>query len=103
LEAADVALSAAAKVTFKTSAEVDEKFERALEALDHYERNYFLPRGSVSNDRSARFVYGLMTAAKDKDKPSSLFINSLKEKLQVRDEVSPFPERILTQTPAPAN
>ena len=95
MEAADVALSAAAKVTFKTSTEVDEKFERALDVLSLYERDYFLPRGPVSNDHSSRFVHELMTAAKEKDKLSSILINSLKEKLQVREKVSLFSDRIL--------
>lgn len=100
MEAADVALSAASKVTFLTSTEVDEKFERAIEVLGLYEQEVFLPRGPVSNDHSSRFVLKLMAAAKEKDKLSSILLNSLKDKLQVRDEVSLFLDPILMLIPS---
>ena len=103
MEAADVALGAAAKVTFKASTEVDEKFERAIEVLSLYEQDYFLPRSRVSNDHSSRFVYKLMAAAKEKDNLPSILINSLKEKLKVREELSLFLDRILILTPSELN
>jgi len=96
-------LSAAAQVTFLTSTEVDEKFERAIELLGLYEQDLFLPRGPVSNDHSSRFVLELMAAAKEKDKLSSILINSLKNKLQARKEVSLFLDRILILIPSELN
>jgi hypothetical protein len=99
LEAADVALLAASKVTFMTSTEVDEKFERAIDLLSLYEQDLFLPRGPISNDHSSRFVHELMATAKEKDKLSSILINSLKDKLQVRKSFT-FLDRVLMLIPS---
>ena len=95
LETVDVALYSASKVTFMTSTEVDEKFEEAIRVLSRYEQEFFLRRGPSSKDHSSRPIHELMAAAKEKDRLSSILINSLKDKLQVREKASFFRDRIL--------
>ena len=100
METVDVALYSASKVTFMTSTEVDEKFEEAIKALSRYEQEFFLPGGPSSNDHSSQSIHELMAAAKEKDRLSSILINSLKDKLQVREEASFFRDHILMLIPA---
>lgn len=76
-----------------TSREMDEKFERATEVLSLYEQFFFRPRGLLSNDHSSRSTHELMATAKEKDTITSILsnsIDSLKDELQVREDVSLF-------------
>ena len=95
LEVVDAALLqvATSNVRFMTSREVDEKFERATEVLSLYEQYFFRPRGPLSNDHSSRSIRELMAAAKEKDTIPAVLsnsINSLKDKVEVSEDVSLF-------------
>jgi hypothetical protein len=94
LQAVDDALSSAAGVKKKTSEEVDEAFERAIEVLSDYEAE-FHPSKSMSGDSSEMTVYDRMAEAKTKDKTSSSrILNVLKAK-------SSRKVRLAHRTPSP--
>ena len=67
----------------KTSKEVDEKLERAIEVLSHYETEYH-PNKPVSCDGRSLTVLERMATAKAKEKRSSTIWNAFKEKLSLR-------------------
>ena len=85
LQAVDDALGSAAKVKTKTSREVDEKFEKAIEVLILYETECH-PKNPAPGDSNGRAttVHERMTKAKTKDKSSSSILNVLKEKLSLK-------------------
>ena len=84
LQAVDDALRSAADIMVKkTSKEVDEKFERAIEVLSHYETECH-PNKPVSPDGRSMTVLERMETAKAKDKSSSTILNVLKEKLSLK-------------------
>ncbi|KAI9507836.1 hypothetical protein F5148DRAFT_1284720 [Russula earlei] len=83
LRVVDDALRSAAEVKNKTSAEVDNKFETAIDTLSAYEAVYH-PKDSMSNDSHMKTVRERMTEATKKDKSSSGILNTLKEKLQMK-------------------
>ncbi|KAH9955998.1 hypothetical protein BC827DRAFT_1234259 [Russula dissimulans] len=70
LQLVDDALKSAAEVEKKVSKEVDERFEKAIESLSDYEKQYHFKET----------VTQTMAAAKAKDKSSLSAINTLKEK-----------------------
>ena len=98
LQAADDALSSAADITVKkTSKEVDEKFERAIEVLSHYETEC-PPKKPVSPDGRPMTVLERMAAAKAKDMSSLTTLKVLKEKLSLKVRSAPTtpPRTVLT-------
>jgi len=100
LQAVDDALRSAADITVKkTSKEVDEKFERAIEVLSHYETECH-PKKPVSRDGHPMTVLGRMGTAKAKDKSSSTILNGWKEKLSLKVRSAPItpPRAVLTTT-----
>jgi hypothetical protein len=82
---------------------VDKKFERAIEVLRTYERDYYFPKDLASDDNRALSVDKRMTVAKAEDELSSTPSNSLKEKHQVREGLTLFltSNRILMLTSNP--
>ena len=82
---------------------VDKKFERAIEVLRTYERDYYFPKDLASDDNRALSVDKRMTVAKAEDELSSTPPNSLKEKHQVREGLTLFltSNRILMLTTHP--
>jgi hypothetical protein len=83
----------------KTSKEVDEEFERAIEVLNDYEAEFHL-RKSMSGDSPEVTVYERMAEAKTKDKTSSRILNVLKEKLSLKVRLAQTtpPHRVLIPT-----
>jgi len=74
-------LESATKAKKKTSKVVDERFEKAINALIDYEMDYHRDTGSVRER---------MDVAKAKDKTSSTILNALKEKLRMEVRVWPM-------------
>ena len=68
----------------RTSEEVDDKLERAIEALSHYEMRYHpqvpMPKAS---DSCLETVRQRMVTAQEKDEASSKILNRLKESLSL--------------------
>jgi hypothetical protein len=83
LQAVDDALSSAADAKSKTSKDVDQKFERAIEILSRYEMECH-PKIQVPADGRFMTVLDRMAKAKKKDKSSSTILNVLKEKFSAR-------------------
>jgi len=94
LQAVDDALSSAADIKAKkTSKAVDEKFERAIEVLGHYETECH------SGDGRSPIVLERMAKAKAKDMSSSTILNVLKEKLSLKVRLAPTtPPRTVLKT-----
>jgi hypothetical protein len=84
----------------KTSKEVDEKFESAIEVLSCYEMECH-PKKPVSRDGGPMTVHERMMKAKTKDKSSSTILNGLKEKLSVKVRLAQMtlPYTVLTPIP----
>jgi len=82
---------------------VDKKFERAIEVLRTYERDYYFLKDLASDDNRALSVDKRMVVAKAEDKLPSTPSNSLKEKHQVREEFTLLltSDRILMLTTNP--
>lgn len=83
MQAVDDALSSAADAKTKTSKDVDQKFESAVEILSHYEMECH-PKNQVPADGHFMTVLDRMGKAKKKDKSSSTILNVLKENLSAK-------------------
>jgi hypothetical protein len=89
LESVDEALESATKVEAKTSKVVDERFEKAINALIDYETDCHCNSAPSDGGRRANSVRERMDAARAKDKSSSTTLNTLKEKSRMKVMVSP--------------
>ena len=90
LQAIDDALSSAADAKTKSSKNVDQKFERAIEILSRYEMKCH-PKNQVPADGRFMTVLDRMAKAKKNDRSSSAILNVLKEKLSARVRLTHIP------------
>jgi hypothetical protein len=79
----DAALESATKAETKTSKVVDEKFEKAINALSNYETDCHRRKPALDGSHT-NTVHERMDAAKGKDKSSSTTLNALKERSRTK-------------------
>jgi len=81
-------LESATKAETKTSKVVDERFEKAINAMIDYEMDCHRKTAASDGGRRANSVRERMDAAKAKDKSSSTTLNALKEKARMKVRVA---------------
>jgi hypothetical protein len=96
----DDALESAAEANTKKSKDVDEKFAKAIKILSEYEASC-RPKNPAS--KAGETVCERMKIAMARDKSTSTTLNKLREKILVREELSPSLHRVLTPIPSQLN